>query len=455
MKTSAPYISVLLPTHNRPEVLQFAIRSVLAQTVPDLEVWVIGDGCTDRTSKMVRGIRDPRVQWLDLPKAPHFGYANINEGLRRARGALIAFMAHDDLWLPDHLERLSGELKRPGIDLAYSRPLWVEPGGLLIPSSFNLKDPGVLDDFLSLRFNAIPAANVVCRVESMRRCGGWNTELPNNGDWDLWARIIEKGRRKKFAYVPVPTCLHFRANWRTDANAGPKELAVWRRRYRTEPGFGAALTLGAAGRGPEQAHVWGLMRRGGQDWVQDIRNAVQGVLDHLVREQDRGALHLMEELAAKDQEIDRLRRAWVRHDPGALLGHDPAIFGPGVHPDEDGQRWLGRQGTLRLGTENGAPATAVLTLACGPAGGYRRFPFAFRVRVNGKRAGKALFTGPDQVLQLTVALQAGVNTVRWESQGWFVPKRLGINDDERELSVRLTGLTLRTDLQNREENRSA
>lgn len=54
--------------------------------------------------KVVQGFVDERVRWFDLLKAPGYGYTNRNIALRRARGELVAFMAHDDLWLPDHLE---------------------------------------------------------------------------------------------------------------------------------------------------------------------------------------------------------------------------------------------------------------------------------------------------------------------------------------------------------------
>jgi hypothetical protein len=44
----------------------------------------------------------------------------------------------------------------------------------------------------------------------------------------MWARIIDGGGRNNFVYLAEPTCLHFRAIWKTERNAGPAELNVWK-----------------------------------------------------------------------------------------------------------------------------------------------------------------------------------------------------------------------------------
>jgi glycosyltransferase involved in cell wall biosynthesis len=439
---SAPAVSILLPTHNRPEVLDYAIQSVLAQTFADFELLVSGDGCTDQTAKVVRSFKDARVQWFDLPKAPNFGYANLNTVASRTRGGLIAFMAHDDLWTPDHLDLLRREFADPGVDLAYSRPLWVEPDGTLVPSSFNLRDAAVREDFLAMRFNSIPAATVVFRRECLQRYGNWNTELSNNGDWDLWARFITGGGGKRFSYVPLPTLFHFRANWRTEANAGPRELTAWRYRYRNQPDFGNRLRLTFPKRELPQKAVWNLMHRGGTVWVRNLRAAVQEALDRLVLDLDVQAPSLLDDMQAQAHELRRLRRTVARHDPGSLSGHDPSVFGDGFYPEENGIRWMGRQGLLHLRPEGALPATAVLTLACGDAAWYPRFPFMLRAKTNGHHVVKLAFTAPFQPQQLQVVLKKAENTVQLDSSGFFVPKHRDLSDDERELAVCLKNLAI-------------
>lgn len=107
-----PGITVIIPTYNWATVLPFSIGSVLGQTRADFEILVIGDGCTDESAAVVAAIRDRRVQWVNLPSNTGHQAGPNTEGLHRARGKYIAYLGHDDLWLPRHLELLVGALER-------------------------------------------------------------------------------------------------------------------------------------------------------------------------------------------------------------------------------------------------------------------------------------------------------------------------------------------------------
>ena len=70
MSVAEPRFSVLLPTHDRPDVLGFAIRSVLAQTEPDFELLIVADGCADATREVVAGFDDPEFASLTCRRRP-------------------------------------------------------------------------------------------------------------------------------------------------------------------------------------------------------------------------------------------------------------------------------------------------------------------------------------------------------------------------------------------------
>jgi hypothetical protein len=129
LRRRSPLVTVVIPTWNWSSVLPWSIASVRAQTMADLELLVIGDGCTDDSADVVAAARggDRRVRWINLATNAGTQVAPNNEGLRRARGTFIAYLGHDDLWLPSHLERLVAAMGSDG-QWGHRRWLQVDPG---------------------------------------------------------------------------------------------------------------------------------------------------------------------------------------------------------------------------------------------------------------------------------------------------------------------------------------
>jgi glycosyltransferase involved in cell wall biosynthesis len=95
-------VSAIIPTRNRPELLERAVRSVLAQTFQDFEVLVVIDGPDENTQAEVLKAMDPRIEVLSL--AANVGLAEArNEGIRQAHGRWVALLDDDDEWLPEKL----------------------------------------------------------------------------------------------------------------------------------------------------------------------------------------------------------------------------------------------------------------------------------------------------------------------------------------------------------------
>ena len=177
---------MIIPTYNWSTVLPYSIASVVDQTMDDFELWVIGDGCTDDSEEVVRAIGDPRVRWHNLPSNTGSQAGPSNEGLRRARGEFVAYLGHDDLWLPRHLELLTAAVDA-GAPLAFGHQLRIDPGRspYVWPSAGWHYQSG---DWIS------PSA-VVHRRESGTRVGGWR--FPDacgtaDPEADLWARLAER-----------------------------------------------------------------------------------------------------------------------------------------------------------------------------------------------------------------------------------------------------------------------
>ena len=285
--SGAPAVTVLIPTHNRSDVLPFAIRSVLAQTFGDFELLVVGDGCTDDTADVVASIDDPRVRWLDFPKAPGFGYANRNRALREGRGELVAYLAHDDLWLPDHLELLTALIDERGRELACSRTLLVSREGAIRQHLANLDDPAVVARFLRGR-EAFGPSCTVHRRSSLERHGYWREDLHHAGDWELFARIV-RGDGGRLAYLGEPTFLHFVADWRR-ASRGRSAIDALRRWEGSQaPGTTVTVPPGTS----EQEEFWNAISADPAGWTDALRRSLRVDADRLARMEYPSALAML------------------------------------------------------------------------------------------------------------------------------------------------------------------
>lgn len=215
-----PRVTVIIPTYNWSTVLPYSIGSVLAQTFADFELLVIGDGCTDDSEEVVRAIDDPRVSWANIARSGH-QFGPNNEGLRRARGEYIAYLGHDDLWLPHRLAVGVAALDA-GADLAHSLLLQVPPQGEATISAPTLTPP--------------PSC-VMHKRAMTEALGGWRDfrALSVTPELDLWTRAAAAGFA--FAFVPRLTGVKFSAAVRRNVygERPSHEQAAWLARIRAEP----------------------------------------------------------------------------------------------------------------------------------------------------------------------------------------------------------------------------
>jgi len=224
-----PRVTAIIATYNWSSVLPYSVGSVLRQTFTDFELLVIGDGCTDDSEEVVTAIGDPRVQWINLPENTRHQSGPNNEGLRRARGEFIAYLGHDDLWLPHHLEVMVRALDRTASDLAYSLTMNVAAGGEYVWPTVPNPAAGTF---------ASPLC-IVHRRSMTERVGGWRhyRELTTTPDVELWQRAHAAGA--KFTFVPRLTGIKFPAGHRRDVyrTRPSHEQQHWSARIQNEPDF--------------------------------------------------------------------------------------------------------------------------------------------------------------------------------------------------------------------------
>lgn len=97
-------VSVIIPTYNRDDIVERAIRSVVNQTYNNLEIIVVDDGSTDNTKQIVGEINDNRIIYIRQKKNKGISAAR-NTGIKNSEGKFIAFLDSDDEYLPQKIKK--------------------------------------------------------------------------------------------------------------------------------------------------------------------------------------------------------------------------------------------------------------------------------------------------------------------------------------------------------------
>jgi glycosyltransferase involved in cell wall biosynthesis len=200
-----PVVSVVMPVFQGREHLAAAIESVLTQTFEQFELLVVDDGSTDGTGDIARAYaeRDPRVRYQRQENAGQ-GAAR-NAGIEAARGEAIAFLDHDDLWLPDKLARQMPLLGDTTV--VYSDTYILREGGTgreeRLSDHLSGKPPPVTVSSLIVG-NSIPFLTTLVSRRLLLEHGGFAADRALQGveDYDLWLRLATA--EVTFTYVPAP-----------------------------------------------------------------------------------------------------------------------------------------------------------------------------------------------------------------------------------------------------------
>ena len=180
----APLVSVVMPVFNGERFLAQAIESVLAQTWSPVETIVVDDGSTDRSADIARGYPVTYVNQEHSCVA-----AARNRGVAAARGELVSFLDHDDVWLPRKLELQVDTLARnPSAGICMCRfETFMEPG---VDASL-AERPGSPDRGSS--YSTGQLGTLLVRREVFDEVGLFDTSYPSADDTDWFLRTKDLG----------------------------------------------------------------------------------------------------------------------------------------------------------------------------------------------------------------------------------------------------------------------
>lgn len=208
--SGSPRLSVIVPTHERPALLEKAWESLAAQTFGDFELLIVDDASRDATSEKIAELaaRDGRVRGLRLEKNGGPGAAR-NAALRECRGELVALLDDDDLAVPERFARQVAVFEaRPEVGLVVSAVGWMDARGEVYQVRPGIlrrgelpEDPRALFRFLLFEGNYLPTAALMARRSAL--AGLYFLEGVRAGeDWFFFLQATARGQ--VVATLPEP-----------------------------------------------------------------------------------------------------------------------------------------------------------------------------------------------------------------------------------------------------------
>lgn len=178
-------VSIITPSYNQVDYLEATIKSVLAQTYPNIEYFVIDGGSTDGSADIIRAYQDDLAGWVSEKDRGQTDA--INKGFNMATGEIIAWLNSDDTYFADAVEKAVAFLSsHPDVGLVYGDANYIDQQGQVIG-----RFPAAQTSLRQLRrgYVHIPQQASFFRKALWDQVGPLDPDFYFAMDYDLWVRL--------------------------------------------------------------------------------------------------------------------------------------------------------------------------------------------------------------------------------------------------------------------------
>ncbi|MHB9037223.1 MAG: glycosyltransferase family 2 protein [Armatimonadota bacterium] len=191
-----PRVSVVIPvychTEDHERFLREALESVAAQDFGDYELVIVDDVSPRDIVPIVEEI-DALSSVMILRNVINVGHAESrNVGIRAARGEFVAFLDHDDLWMPNKLSRQVEVMDaNPDAAMVFCDMIVFGPHAdrLRINENVIPERPGFCW-FATHWYHALSASSVLIKRQAMLDIGFFDSRYSTCDDLDAWLKVL-------------------------------------------------------------------------------------------------------------------------------------------------------------------------------------------------------------------------------------------------------------------------
>ncbi|MFA6436778.1 MAG: glycosyltransferase family 2 protein [Candidatus Paceibacterota bacterium] len=186
-------VSIIIPAHNAENYIRRAIESALNQTYKNIEIFVIDDGSTDNTAKIIKSYKDPRIIYLYQENGGQ-GKAR-NYAISKSTGKYITFLDADDIYLPEKVEQEAKFLiANPKYKIAYCDMLhfYADKPDKFFRKKYQYYSGDILENLLDSVFLNLSTVMISREL--------WNNVIKSlserryySEDWEMFLKIAVSG----------------------------------------------------------------------------------------------------------------------------------------------------------------------------------------------------------------------------------------------------------------------
>lgn len=195
-------ISVIVPVYNDPDGIRTTLTALCKQNFPEkrYEVLVVDNGSADNTRDVIKEYQDlhPKTVKLLVENETQGSYAARNKGVRRASGAILAFIDADmsvkETWLRSIVNVMNAtNCEYMGCDVE----IYIDEGCNTLVEIYNKSNAFPIEDFINERHFA-PTCCLVVEKQVFETIGYFDGRMISGGDVEFGQRVYEAGFNQRF-----------------------------------------------------------------------------------------------------------------------------------------------------------------------------------------------------------------------------------------------------------------